>query len=187
MAGLYAAWYKNYPQTSLHSFNDIKEWKQIDKVGHVYSAYIESKISMEMWRWTGISRKKRIWIGGLSVCFTRLLLKHWMDSAANGDGVAICCKYCRQWCSLHRNLPGTNNVFKWNGRFTESITRMLHWTAAAQKFSKSTSERLLKDYNGQTYWLSTNIRSFFPMTYTEMAADICRNGRWRAFWCKQES
>jgi hypothetical protein len=29
-------------------------------------------------------------------------------------------------------------------------------------FGKSSPERFLKDYNGQTYWLSTSIRSFFP-------------------------
>jgi len=29
-------------------------------------------------------------------------------------------------------------------------------------FGKSTTERFLKDYNGQTYWLSTNLKSFFP-------------------------
>ena len=29
-------------------------------------------------------------------------------------------------------------------------------------FGKSTAERTLKDYNGQTYWLSANMHSFFP-------------------------
>ncbi len=29
-------------------------------------------------------------------------------------------------------------------------------------FGSSTAERFLKDYNGQTYWLSANIKSFFP-------------------------
>jgi hypothetical protein len=29
-------------------------------------------------------------------------------------------------------------------------------------FGTSTAERFLKDYNGQTYWLSVNLRSFFP-------------------------
>src|SRR5688500_6943502 len=38
MAGLYTAWYTDYPQTSFHTFNDWPEWKQVDKVGHVYSA-----------------------------------------------------------------------------------------------------------------------------------------------------
>ena len=31
-------------------------------------------------------------------------------------------------------------------------------------FGNSLAERFLKDYNGQTYWLSANIRSFFPKT-----------------------
>lgn len=66
MVGLYSDWYRNYPQSNFHFFNDNKEWKQIDKVGHIYSAYVESSGSMELWRWTGISRKKRIWLGGLS-------------------------------------------------------------------------------------------------------------------------
>jgi len=66
MAGLYSAWYKDYPQTHFHTFNDSREWLQVDKVGHLYSAYIASRGSMEMWRWTGIERKKRIWIGGMS-------------------------------------------------------------------------------------------------------------------------
>ncbi|MCW3110001.1 MAG: hypothetical protein JWQ09_4507, partial [Segetibacter sp.] len=65
MAGLYSDWYSNYPQTRFHFFNDNNEWKQIDKVGHAYSAYVESNGSIELWRWTGMNRNKRIWIGGL--------------------------------------------------------------------------------------------------------------------------
>ena len=66
MVGLYSAWYKDYPQTGFHTFNDSREWLQVDKVGHLYSSYIASRGSMELWRWTGIERKKRIWIGGMS-------------------------------------------------------------------------------------------------------------------------
>ena len=29
-------------------------------------------------------------------------------------------------------------------------------------FGSSLAERMLKDYNGQTYWLSANLRAFFP-------------------------
>jgi hypothetical protein len=75
MIGLNSAWYKNYPRTSFHSFNDNKEWLQVDKVGHLYSAYIESRGSMEMWRWTGIDRKKRIWIGGMSGAFYQTVIE----------------------------------------------------------------------------------------------------------------
>ena len=50
MVGLYAAWYSDYERTEFHTFNDWKEWLQVDKVGHLYSAYAESLASMELWR-----------------------------------------------------------------------------------------------------------------------------------------
>ena len=66
LVGLNAIWYAHYPRSAFHFFNDDAEWQQMDKVGHVYSAYTESRATMEMWRWAGLSRKESIWIGGLS-------------------------------------------------------------------------------------------------------------------------
>src|SRR4051812_42271731 len=34
LIGLNELWYKNYPRSSFHFFNDNKEWLQMDKVGH---------------------------------------------------------------------------------------------------------------------------------------------------------
>ena len=39
MIALYSTWYKNYPQSHFHFFNDNNEWLQIDKAGHTWSAY----------------------------------------------------------------------------------------------------------------------------------------------------
>ena len=75
MIALSSAWYKDYPKSKLHSFNDMPEWNQVDKVGHLYSAYIESRASMELWRWTGIDRKKRIWLGGMSGAFYQTVIE----------------------------------------------------------------------------------------------------------------
>ena len=47
-------------------FNDAGEWLQMDKAGHIFSAYMLSKYSRELWRWSGLPRKKQIWIGGMS-------------------------------------------------------------------------------------------------------------------------
>ena len=165
MAGLYNAWYKNYPQTSLPSFNDIKEWKQIDKNGHVYSAYIESKISMEMWRWTGIERKKRIWIGGLSGLFYQTVIEtldgfssqwgwSWGDFAANVAGSGMFIAQELAWDEQRIQM-------KWSFYRKNYADASLN-NRSAEIFGKTTLERLLKDYNGQTYWLSTTLRSFFP-------------------------
>jgi len=102
MIGLYSAWYRNYPQSNFHSFNDLKEWNQVDKIGHAYSAYAESKASMELWRWTGIDRKKRIWLGGMSGAFYQTVIEvldgfsaewgwSWADFGANffGSGLLV--------------------------------------------------------------------------------------------------
>jgi uncharacterized protein YfiM (DUF2279 family) len=167
MTGLYAAWYKNYPQTNFHVFNDIGEWKGIDKIGHAYSAYAESKASMELWRWTGISRKKQIWIGGMSGAFYQTVIEV-LD--------AYSAEWGWSWGDIAANFAGSGLLvaqeLAWNEQriqFKFSFHRKSYSDPALNKrsneiFGSSTAERFLKDYNGQTYWLSTNVRSFFPQS-----------------------
>jgi hypothetical protein len=165
MIGLYAAWYKNYPQSNLHSFNDNKEWLQIDKIGHAYSAYAESKASLETWRWTGIDRKKRIWIGGMSGAFYQTVIEtldgfssqwgwSWTDFGANilGSGMLVA-----------QELAWDEQRIQFKFSFHRKSYSDPSLTQRSNKiFGKSTAERFLKDYNGQTYWLSANLKSFFP-------------------------
>lgn len=165
MVGLYSAWYKNYPQSNFHTFNDIAEWQQIDKIGHMYSAYAESKASMELWRWTGISRKKRIWLGGMSGAFYQTVIEvldgfssewgwSWGDFGANVFGSGLLVAQELAWdeqriqlkFSFHRKSYTDPTLNKQSDRI----------------FGSSTAERFLKDYNGQTYWLSANLHSFLP-------------------------
>jgi uncharacterized protein YfiM (DUF2279 family) len=165
MVALYSAWYKNYPQTGLHSFNDFPEWKQVDKAGHLYSAYIESRLSMELWRWTGIDRKKRIWIGGMSGAAYQTVIEV-LDGFSEGWGWS--------WTDFSANILGSGLLvaqeLAWNDQRIKlkfSFHRKIYDDAELNSrsnslFGKSTAERLLKDYNGQTYWASANIRSFFP-------------------------
>lgn len=100
MAGLYNMWYKHFPQSKFHFFNDNVEWVQTDKIGHAYSAYAESKASMELWRWKGISRKKRILIGYFSGADYQTVIEtldgfssqwglSWGDFAANIAGSSL--------------------------------------------------------------------------------------------------
>lgn len=164
MVGLYAAWYKDYPQSGFHTFNDSREWLQVDKVGHLYSSYITSRGSMELWRWTGIDRKKRIWIGGLSGVFYLTVIEtldgfstdwgwSWSDFATNILGSGLLVAQELAWddqrvklkFSFHRKEYGDPEL---NMRSDEL-------------FGSSSAERLLKDYNGQTYWASVNLKHFF--------------------------
>jgi hypothetical protein len=165
MVGLYSAWYKKYPQTNFHSFNDASEWKQVDKIGHAYSAYAESKASMELWRWTGISRKKRIWLGGMSGAFYQMVIET-LD--------AFSAEWGWSWSDFGANIAGSGILvaqeLAWNEQriqFKFSFHRKSYSDPSLNQqsnkiFGSSTAERFLKDYNGQTYWLSANLRSFFP-------------------------
>jgi uncharacterized protein YfiM (DUF2279 family) len=165
MAGLYAAWYKDYPQSNLHTFNDIGEWKGIDKIGHAYSAYAESKASMELWRWTGIERKKRIWIGGMSGAFYQTVIEtldgfskewgwSWGDFGANilGSGMLVAQELA--WDEQRIQFKFSFHHKSYNDPTLIQRSNKI--------FGTSTAERFLKDYNGQTYWLSANLKSFFP-------------------------
>ncbi len=51
-------WYAQYPQTSFHYFNDDYEWLQMDKGGHVFSAYFAATMSYHLYRSTGMSNAK---------------------------------------------------------------------------------------------------------------------------------
>ncbi len=164
MIALSSAWYSQYEQTSFHTFNDWPEWKQVDKVGHLYGAYIESRGSMEMWRWTGMDRKKRIWIGGMSGAVYQTVIEvldgfsegwgwSWGDFGANilGSGALVAQELA--WDDQRIKLKFSFNRKNYADPSLDQRSDLL--------FGKSSGERLLKDYNGQTYWASVNLLPFF--------------------------
>ena len=165
MIGLYNAWYKNYPQGKFHTFNDFAEWHQIDKIGHAYSAYTMGRFSMEMWRATGIEKNKRIWIGGLTGTAYQTVIEI-LDGFSTQWGWS--------WTDMSANILGSaaliSQELAWNEQriqFKTSFHRKFYDDPMLNErsnllFGKSSPERFLKDYNGQTYWLSANIKSFFP-------------------------
>jgi hypothetical protein len=165
LIALNSLWYKDYPHSSFHFFDDNAEWLQVDKVGHAYSAYLESVYSHELWRWAGLPRKKRIWIGGLSGLAYQSIIEvldgfssqwgfSWGDFGANVFGSGMFISQQLAWdeqrikfkFSFHRNDYGDAVL---NAR-------------ADMLYGKHETERFIKDYNGQTYWWSMDIRSMVP-------------------------
>jgi uncharacterized protein YfiM (DUF2279 family) len=167
MVGLYSDWYKNYPQTHFHFFNDNMEWEQVDKVGHAYSAYIEAYGSTEMWKWAGLSRRKSAWIGGLSALAYQSIIEtldgfsaewgwSWGDMGANvfGSGMFI-----------GQELAWNDQRVKYKFSFHKKNYREPDLNRRADAlYGKDLTERMIKDYNGQTYWLSANLKSFMPQS-----------------------
>jgi hypothetical protein len=165
LLALNATWYKNYPRSSFHAFNDMPEWKGMDKIGHAYGVYAESLASMELWRWTGVSRKKRIWYGGLSGPVYHTVIEI-LDGFSSQWGWS--------WGDIGANFIGSGMMIgqelAWDEQriqFKFSFHRKNYTDPTLNQrsnkiFGSSTAERFLKDYNGQTYWLSANVHSFFP-------------------------
>ncbi len=161
---LYSTWYKNYPQSSFHFFNDNKEWLQVDKAGHTWSSYSEGRAGIALWRWTGLPRKKVIWIGGLSGLTYQSIIEvmdgfssewgfSWGDYAANVIGTGLLIGQELRWNEQRIQLKFSAHPKKYDDYFLKN--------RATNIYGSNLPERLLKDYNAQTYWLSTNIRSIF--------------------------
>lgn len=166
MALFYQAWYKNYPRSGFHTINDNKEWLQVDKVGHVYGAYIESKASMEIWRWAGLPRKKRIWIGGMSGAIYQTVIEtldgysagwgwSWGDFAANiaGSGIFVAQELAWDQQKIQMKFSFHKADYSGDPQIAQQVNTL---------FGRNTANRMIKDYGAQTYWLSGNIKSFLP-------------------------
>lgn len=163
LAELSHAWYKNYPQTSFHFFNDNNDWLQVDKAGHVFGTYTVGRMSREVWRWAGLGRKKQIWIGGLSGAAFMTVIEvldgyssNWGfslgDMAANlgGSGLLIAQELAWNEQRVHLKFSFHKNTY------ADPVLSQ----RANNLFGRRGWEHVLKDYNGQTYWASVNLKSF---------------------------
>lgn len=158
------AWYNNETRTSFHTFNDSKEWNQVDKIGHGWAAYNAGRVTAGMWRWAGLPHKKAVWIGGLTsfayLTGVEFLDAHsakwgwsWSDMAANVVGSGL---------FIGQELLWKEQRIQYKFSFHGNSYKDPQLEARADDlFGKSWYERMLKDYNAQTYWFSFNLKSFF--------------------------
>ena len=159
IAMLNAVWYKNYPRTPLHSFNDNDQWLLMDKTGHMMTSYYVGLAGIETMKWSGVNSRKSALIGGsLGLMYlTGVELLDgtseawgfsWGDMAANASGFVLAGGQELLWQKQKIKL-----------RVSAHLTNYALYRPNV--LGSSTPERLLKDYNGQTYWLSANLKSLF--------------------------
>lgn len=161
------AWYKNYPKAPFRVFNDLKEWNQMDKIGHAWTSYMLGAPSTQMWRWTGMREQTSIFLGGLSgftfLTAIEFLDAHsakwgwsWGDMAANAAGSALYIGQQLTWKEQRIQLKFSFHQMRYaDAQLTQRANEL---------FGSTWYERMLKDYNGQTYWLSVNIHAFRPQS-----------------------
>lgn len=158
MTGLYALWYKDYPMGKFHFFNDNKQWNQMDKVGHTFSCYYEGVAGIEMMKWAGFSDKQSAIIGGLYGSFIQTGVEV-LDGFSEGWGAStgdILANTTGSAFAIGQELAWQEQRIWIKYSFQRSPYSALRPNALGSNFP----ERILKDYNGQTYWLSANVKSF---------------------------
>lgn len=157
------AWYSDYPKQEFHLFNDWAEWQQMDKVGHVWTSYQLSRISGDVWKWSGIDSKKAIWLGGASgLAFQSIIeildgfSEKWgfslYDMAANVVGSGLYVGQALTWKQQRIQIKYSYYPYAYPPELDPRATEL---------FGSPGIERALKDYNSQTYWLNINLRDFF--------------------------
>lgn len=158
IVALNEVWYKDQERTSFHFFNDNTEWLQVDKYGHALTAYEIGRAGDAALQWAGVKRNHALWYGGMfgAAYLTTFEL---LDGRAADWGFS--------WGDALSNFGGTGLYIGQELLWKEQRIRpkfSVHFTHFAdirpQVLGSTTTERLLKDYNGQTYWLSVNVASF---------------------------
>lgn len=156
------AWYANYPRSDFHFFNDFGEWNQMDKVGHIWTAYQINRGSSQMWKWAGLSDKKATIYGAIAATAYQTMIEvqdgfsaqwgfSWGDMAANIAGTAAYTAQQLTWKEQRISIKMSYHQPKYPTDLIERRNNL---------YGEGTAERILKDYNGQTYWASFNIKSF---------------------------
>lgn len=152
------AWFQQYNTSKFHFFNDNDEWLQIDKCGHTFTNYQVARVMMGAMDWAGYSTKKQILIGGLSG-FTYMTAIEIMDGYSAGWGFS--------WGDIGANTLGTGMAIGQKLLWKEQRIQ-LKFSFYSSPYAKYRPNvlgdeiymQVLKDYNGQIYWLSVNPSSF---------------------------
>jgi hypothetical protein len=164
-AGLNELWYKNYPKDKFRFFNDNAEWLQLDKCGHAVAGYGVAQFSTNVFKWTGLEHKKSVLAGsGISM----LLL----------TGIEILDGFSAQWGfsngDMLANIAGVG-VYGFQEYFWEEqkiSIKVSYFPRGNDNYYASLrpnllgsnwTEKWLKNYNAQTFWLSLNPHSILKL------------------------
>lgn len=155
---LHRAWYQDHPRSAFHFFDDSRDWLQVDKLGHFWSAFHLSRSSSALWKWSGMKGEKAaLWGAGAGALFL--------------TGVEVMDGFSAEWgASLSdagSNLLGSALFYfqerKWGKAYFQPVFsyRLSRYSKyRPELLGSSFPERLLKDYNGQSYWIDIHPELF---------------------------
>lgn len=152
-------WYADFERSKFHTINDNSAWLQMDKLGHVFTSYQLGKYGSHLLNWSGVGERDQL-LYGATLGFTFLTAVEVLDGYSKEWGFS--------WGDILANGSGTSLYIGQELLWKEqriALKYSFHQTKYAKqrpdKLGETYLEQTLKDYNGQTYWLSANLHSFF--------------------------
>ncbi|SMG38898.1 Predicted lipoprotein [Marivirga sericea] len=159
MVGLGFLWYKDSNSQSFKFFNDNQQWLQMDKVGHVYTSYHLADLNYQLLKTSGMDPNKAMLYGSIGATIMMLPIEIF-------DGFSA--SYGASWGDALANtvgafLPYQQFLFDQNYIYPKfSFSQSSYSRLRPNTLGNNYIEQLIKDYNGQTYWLSTDLNIFSP-------------------------
>lgn len=152
-------WYKDKEKVSFHFYNDNDGYLQVDKFGHMYGGYVYSYIGYYGLLKLGATRNEALFFGS-TLGFLLQFPIEIMDGLHQGYGFS--------WGDIAANTMGSALVFGQELLFGDQLFKY-KFSYLESEYSKNsngyygetTMNRLLKDYNGHTYWFSMPLNKFF--------------------------
>ena len=168
LVSLNQLWYADYPKSKFHFINDNGEWLQMDKLGHLTASYYSGVAGIKAYQWTGMSRKNALWYGGLTGTFFLTIIEvldgqsaEWGASSgdliANSLGSFLAIGQELMWNEQRIQLKYSYKPSQWAEENPEQL-------------GDNHLQRALKDYNGQTYWISLNLKSLLSVQNEDFPA-----------------
>jgi hypothetical protein len=145
-------WYRNKRTVPFHVYNDTKHYLQVDKLGHAFGAYIYSYIGYHYLVNSGYSRNESLYFGATLGLLLQIPIEI-MDGVHEGYGFSpgdMAANTCGSVLVLGQALLFNEQLVKYKFSYWES-----NYSRNSNGFlGENTLNRILKDYNGQNYWLS---------------------------------
>ncbi len=169
--GLYFSWYKDYPTSSFHFFNDFDEWHNVDKLGHTFSAYSQTDLIYKGFKWAGLNDDQSLLWSSASATlfqstieimdgFSRQWGFSWTDFGANLMGSGLYVAQQKVWKEQKIRLKFSSHINSYE--FANDLRgQNIDLHSRANDLFGSGLESILKDYNAQTIWLSGNLNALF--------------------------
>ncbi len=153
-------WYQNTGRQSFRFFNDNTEWKQMDKAGHFFASFYLSEIPAHALRNCNVPDRKADWIGALSGFLLTMPIEIF-DGFSDGYGASA--------GDLVADAAGPalflGQKLLWREvriRPKFSFHRTDYAPLRPDLLGDDLLSEVVKDYNGQTQWLSVDMDKFTP-------------------------